>query len=385
MPGRVGSPTSSRRRIRGAPLSPMLQKFIREAGKLDWAQRRLWTTQPCLITIALALLAGVLTEEPTAGMIAAGGAMAVGFGAFQRLGRSHLAPMLAASVGMGISALGGSLVGHSGPGAVLNAGWAGFGCGMLLALGPGASWVGQQCGIAALVASGYPAGTTIAVQRALLILAGGLGQTLVMAVAWRLRAPRPNFGAAEDPFQGWRPALRTLRENLTPRAEACRYGLRLGVTLAVAAGLADRVALSNGYWVPMTALLVLRNDFQQTFQRSLLRIAGTLVGAGLATHLVAVGGWQPGPAALSVLVVVFAWLAYALVNVNYGVFAVALTSYIVFLLGIAGLPTREVAAHRTANTALGGGLALLSFSTGLWVRGRPRAGGTRRDPGPSAG
>lgn len=362
----------------------MLHKFIREAGKLDWAQHRLWTTQPCLITIALALSAGVLSGEPTAGMIAAGGAMAVGFGAFQRLGRSHLAPMLAASVGMGVSALVGSLVGHSGPGAVLNAGLAGFGGGMLLALGPGASWIGQQCGIAALVASGYPAGTTTAIQRAGLILGGGLVQALVMVVAWRLRAPRPTF-ATEDPFQGWIPALRTLRENLTPRAEACRYGLRLGVTLALAAGLAHRVALSNGYWVPMTALLVLRNDFQQTFHRSLLRIAGTLVGAGLATHLVAVGGWQPGPAALGVLVVVFAWLAYALVNVNYGVFAVALTSYIVFLLGIAGLPTRDVAAHRTANTALGGSLALLSFSTGLWVRRRPHPGGTREAPGPSAG
>ena len=65
------------------------------------------------------------------------------------------------------------------------------------------------------------------------------------------------------------------------------------------------------------------------------------------------------------LTALFAWLAYALVNVNYGLFAVFLTAYIVFLLDFGGLSTKVVVAHRTLNTALGGGLALLSYVTVL--------------------
>ena len=73
---------------------------------------------------------------------------------------------------------------------------------------------------------------------------------------------------------------------------------------------------------------------------------------------------------VALLIVLFAWLAYALVNVNYGLFAIFLTAYIVFLLDFAGLSAQVVVAHRTLNTALGGGLALLSYSTVLLHRWR---------------
>lgn len=99
--------------------------------------------------------------------------MTVGFGSFQWLGQSRVAPMLWANGGIAISTVGESLVGHARPGFIFNAAFAG----LLLALGPGASWIGRQCAIVALVASGYPAGWEIAVSRAALILAGGALQT----------------------------------------------------------------------------------------------------------------------------------------------------------------------------------------------------------------
>ena len=68
-----------------------------------------------------------------------------------------------------------------------------------------------------------------------------------------------------DPFEGVRPALRTLRASLTLRSDAMHYALRQGVTLAVAAETEHATGLPNGYWVPMTALLVLRPAFQPRF------------------------------------------------------------------------------------------------------------------------
>lgn len=345
----------------------MLPPTLHELAKIEWDQLRARRALPCMAAIVGCLAIGLLAGHAGAGMVAAGGAMTVGFGSFQWLGRSRVAPMLWATGGMAVSAVGGSLVGHSGPGAVFDAAAVGFGAGILLALGPGASWIGQQCAIVALVASGYPVGWQAAVARAGLILLGGALQTLIMIGVWRGRGPKIE-PAEEDPFEGILPAFRVLRTNLTLRSDACHYALRQSATLAVAAGLEQATGLPNGYWVPMTALLVLRPAFQPTFYRGVLRVVGTVVGAALATLLVR--ELRLDPLTTGALTALFAWLAYSLVNVNYGLFAVFLTAYIVFLLDFGGLSTREIVAHRTINTALGGGLALLSYATVLIRRRR---------------
>jgi hypothetical protein len=44
--------------------------------------------------------------------------------------------------------------------------------------------------------------------------------------------------------------------------------------------------------------------------------------------------------------------------VNYGLFTLCLTAYIVSLLALASLPGYQVARHRAISTVIGGGLAL---------------------------
>src|SRR4051812_50215081 len=87
----------------------MLRRAIRDIVKTDWSQTRAISSLPCTVAIAIALLAGLVAGKPLAGMVAASGAMSVGFGAFQRLGRSRVMPMLLASVGMMISTAAGLL------------------------------------------------------------------------------------------------------------------------------------------------------------------------------------------------------------------------------------------------------------------------------------
>ena len=342
----------------------MLSSFLADLFSLQWKNQRAVRALPCGMTLAVCLGIGLMLGRPDAGMVAAGGAMSVGFGAFQFLGGSRRAPMFWSTVGMGVSALVGSLVGHSGPGAVFVSASAGFGAGILLSLGPGASWIGQQCAIVALVAGGYPVGWTVAADRAVLILAGGVLQTLVMIGVWKLRFPAEEW--KKDPFEGFAPAMRTLWAALTPGSQAFHYAVRLSATVAVAGTVQHLTALPNGYWVPMTALIVLKPDFQQTFFRGVERVIGTVLGAGLATLLV--HALRLDLVTTAELIVVFAWLGYALINVNYALYAVCLTAYIVFLLDFGGLGTHVVAMHRTVNTALGGGLALLSYVTVLLSR-----------------
>lgn len=341
----------------------MLKHAVRDTMRVDLAALRATASLPCTIAIAVALTLGVSFGEPTWGLVAAFGAMSVGFGAFHVLGGSRNLPLLWASLGMGLAAAIGSLIPHTTAGLVLDALAVGAIYGLLTALGPGLTWIALQCGIAALVATAYPAGLANALGRALLVVSGGLLQ-MGIVIFFRRFGPwfRPAAGY-EDSFQGIRPAVQTLRQNIGWSAIPFRYALQLSLTLGLAAICVRWLGFANGYWAPMTALLVLRTDFRETVTRGLARVFGTVLGAGLATLLAA--SLRPGPMTLSLLVVLFAWLCYSVVTVNYGAFSICITAYIAFLLAVAGLPENEVAFHRVANTILGGSLALLAAIPGL--------------------
>ncbi len=106
----------------------------------------------------------------------------------------------------------------------------------------------------------------------------------------------------------------------------------------------------------MTALLVLRPGLSDTANRAVARTGGTLAGPCWPASLWPIS--TPGPAVLAVVALFCAWLAYSLNNVNYALFTLCLTAYIVFLLGIANLPGSAVAYHRAVSTIIGGSLAL---------------------------
>lgn len=348
----------------------MLKHALEDAFRIDRSGSQARASLPCTIAIALSLFGGMWAGRPDLGLVAAGGAMCVGFGAFQALGASRTAPMFWASVGMSVAATIGSLAPHTASGLLFHAAVIGFVYGLLTVLGPGAAWITLQCGIFALVATAYPAGLKDALQRALLVLAGGWLQMIVVLLFRQVHSHFNVTAAYEDAFSGVLSALRTVRENLRWQSPEFRFGLKLAATLGVAAVSAYFLGLSNGYWVPMTALFVLRTELRETFSRGVARVAGTLVGAGLATLLAS--GLRPGPVAVGALVVLFAWLCYSVVNVNYGVFSVCVTAYIAFLLAFGGLPEKEVVLHRVANTALGGAIALIVAIPELLARGSRR-------------
>ena len=157
-----------------------------------------------------------------------------------------------------------------------------------------------------------------------------------------------------------RDALATLRANLTLESTAFRHAVRLAATLAIATAWYRLAALPRGYWLPMTALVVLKPEFQGTFAAGLARVAGTLLGAVGATLLTV--ALVPGPVTLIALALGFVWCGYALFRTNYTVFVFCLTGYVVCLLAIAGLPERAAATYRAETTAFGGMLALLVYS-----------------------
>jgi Fusaric acid resistance protein-like len=335
----------------------MLVKAARGAFTFDGAKFRPTAALQCLPAIALPLLVGIATGHVRQAVMATASAFSVGFGSFQELGHSRVKPMLYAAFGMCVSSWIGNMAGLSDIGAVLASAVWGLLYGTVWTVSPGTAWIALQCLIWLVISTAYPASGLHALTRGSLALAGGLLQMLFVLAFWRISGNvTPAFGSAgKDPS-----ALKwPLRDFSAWRAESRRsiVPFRAAIVLATAAALSRWLAVPNGYWIPMTAAVVMRPDLPQTVQRGLARMLGTLAGAALATVVAA--HLRPSPSMLGVLVVIFAAASHLLVYVNYVAFSVCVTSYVVFLLSLAGLPESAVIAHRVVNTLLGGTVAFV--------------------------
>ncbi|HYZ16192.1 MAG TPA: FUSC family protein [Candidatus Acidoferrum sp.] len=183
--------------------------------------------------------------------------------------------------------------------------------------------------------------------------AGQVSEDRAGASPLRPRAVQP-FGVTQLGL-----ALDTLRANLTFKSAYAQHAIRLAATLTIAGIIEHLLALERGYWIPMTAVLVLRPDFTSTLTRGGGRVGGTVAGAIIAGFIVAM--IRPGPEVYVILSILSAALTFTVFKVNYGVFTIAITLYVVFLLALGGAPEHRAAADRVLATLLGGTLALLMY------------------------
>lgn len=156
--------------------------------------------------------------------------------------------------------------------------------------------------------------------------------------------------------------LSILLASLTPGSAAFRHAIRTAVCLAVALWLGRLLALSHGYWIPMTVAIVLRADYGATLSYGLLRVAGTVMGLLLTTallHFLPPGPWTR----LAVMAVFCASFRY-FGTVHYGVAVTALTGMVVLLLALAGEPAAPTMLSRLVATVVGSAMALAAY--GLW-------------------
>jgi uncharacterized membrane protein YccC len=179
----------------------------------------------------------------------------------------------------------------------------------------------------------------------------------------RLNAAEPGTARRDSPKpirRSWnRDAWLTVRASLGTSSEAGRHALRLAVVSAVAEVIARASGLSHGYWIVLTIFIVLRPDYSSTLYRGLQRAAGTVVGAGLGIATVQLA--KVGLTALLVGIGISLLAAYAVFTVNYLLYAVFLTDFVVVLLALLGLPPDATALARLVGTGIGTGLAIVAY------------------------
>jgi uncharacterized membrane protein YccC len=181
---------------------------------------------------------------------------------------------------------------------------------------------------------------------------------ITAAVERGWHAPERQSGKSRDASL-LRDSLLTLRANLTPASAAFRHAIRLSGALTAATVVSHLLPVQRGYWLPLTVLVVLQPDFGATFSRGFARIAGTVLGVGVVTALLA--ALQPGPVLLAVLTVALAFAAMSVLRVSFAAFSACVTAVITVLLAFAGLPGFSTVGDRLLDTVLGGAIAMLAY------------------------
>ena len=169
--------------------------------------------------------------------------------------------------------------------------------------------------------------------------------------------------ASRDAMQPWprriTGKLATLRANLTLQSSAFRHAIRMALCLAIGEVVAHQLHIGRSYWLAMTIVLVLKQEFAATFSRGLLRIGGTILGLLLATGLFHF--FPPGIGMKVVLVGIFVFLLRWAGAANYGVFTIAVSALIVVMVAFTGVSPKAVILARGEMTCLGGLIALAAY------------------------
>jgi uncharacterized membrane protein YccC len=169
----------------------------------------------------------------------------------------------------------------------------------------------------------------------------------------------PDVGPAPDDPPPAR--LEQLRAAVDLDAVFLRHALRVGIVAAASVALTRALAIDRGYWTTLTAMLLLQPHAPATMTKGLQRVGGTVLGGALAALLVAT---VHDPVAIFALVIGLAGMSAAVLQLNYGLYALFLTPTFV-LLAEASLGDWRLAELRVIHTLLGAALATIGALV-LW-------------------
>jgi uncharacterized membrane protein YccC len=153
-----------------------------------------------------------------------------------------------------------------------------------------------------------------------------------------------------------RQAIGQLRARLHRRDPVIHHALRRAGVIALAMAIGLAWPTGHGYWIPLTAWLVLQADFAGTLTRGVTRAVGTTGGVVLASLL---GLLLPEDQLwLSLIVLAYALIAYLTRPVSMLVFAAAVSGFTVFQIDLSGESPVAAAFDRGVCTLVGAALAI---------------------------
>ncbi len=158
-----------------------------------------------------------------------------------------------------------------------------------------------------------------------------------------------------------------LRDATSPRAVVVPAAARIGIVVAVAAGLGRALGLDHSYWVGLTAAAVLQaSNVTLLLRRAARRLGGTVAGVVLAGAIFA---WHPVVIAVAIVAIGAQFTAEILIRASYGlaVTFVTVIALCLYDLAVPGAAIGAAVGARVLDTAIGAALAIV-LRLVLWPR-----------------
>ncbi len=190
----------------------------------------------------------------------------------------------------------------------------------------------------------------------------------IEAAERRLAAPSDRAGAGPGPEEdGFQPSfwLRQLRDNLTSESLSLRHAARFALTGAALTMLTKGLRLEMGYWITITAVIILQAYPSATWQRAIQRVGGAVAGGLVA---VAAAYFLHGPAEIVIVAIPLSLLSMAFRGVSYGLYVVCITPLFILLTELAargGVLSPELGELRMPDNLVGAAIGMLATFV-LW-------------------
>ncbi len=184
-----------------------------------------------------------------------------------------------------------------------------------------------------------------------------------IALGGAVDGPVPGFADGGRRGSAWR---RRLQANLTPSSVLLRTSLRIGLGLGAARALEGVLDLQHGFWVVFATLSVLRTTPGRTGATALQALAGTVLGALVATVIVLTLEADATAYAVVLPFAVFAGVAAGSVGLVAG--QAAFTVMIVVLFNLAKPGAWELPLLRVEDVAIGAATGI-AIGLAIWPRG----------------
>ncbi len=308
------------------------------------------------LPVGAALAVELGFDAPTKGAIATG-AMFAAFAGLDAPAGPRAAWQVAAAPLIGAMAALGILTSQSAPLAVATMGLVGACAGYCFSYSLRLAIYGLVGALTLLVSQGLFLEVDDTLPALLWGTVGGLTQVLWSLLVWivvdRCRRGEPS---------GWdrEAVVAAFRSNFSLQSENLRHALRFGASLAVGVAVYRVFDMDNhGFWIPLTILFVMRPDRDETYLRTVLRAAGTVLGLIVATLIFETLGFSD--AVVVVVLTIATALVLGLLTVQYALFTASITVYVVVLTDALGEPTWEADKLRLIGTAIGLLITFLAF------------------------
>ena len=311
-------------------------------------------------TIVVALVVGSLTAlaiwfgRPEIAFPLAVGSLFTGLGGIGEAPGHRWRIMLWTGLWVGLASILGGLMSNVGVAELGVVAVVAAGCGFAGALGRRGALVGVLTLVTYAIYAGIPDTGSGTFESGALVGLGAMIQMAALLIPVLVRN-RGLLRGREDDL----PSIRArLRAHSQRRDDFLRHGVRLALAMVVASALGHTSNWPHQYWIPMTVAWLSRPDTTGMATRVLSRVAGTIVGVGLAIAIINVLGITSY--GLAVVVALGAVVMLLFLATDYTLAVIGITVIVMALLSLMGEQIDQTAPSRIASTLVAGVIVVVA-------------------------